>query len=320
MEGALKRVPLVNLEDFTKGTPAERERFVATYGESLRWFGFVRVDGHGVDDALVQRNYDLFRKFFELDLPAKRRCEVDRAGQRGYVGFGKEHAKDQALADLKEFWHVGRELPREHPLASVYPANVWPAELPELKSTALALFGSLERCANVLLEALAAYFRIEPDSFRHMTRDGNSILRAIHYPPLAPHHDPRAVRAAAHEDINIITLLCGATATGLELLTRDGEWLAVDGLPGQIVTDAGDMLARVTNEVIPSTTHRVVNPGDSANSSRFSLPFFVHPAPDVVLDCLPCCDTKDNPRRYPPVTGQAFLEQRLREIGLLKPS
>lgn len=318
MSDTLKKVPLVNLEHFVRGTPAERARFVETYGESLRWFGFVRVEGHGVEGGLVRRSFELFQQFFALGLGTKKQYEVDRAGQRGYVSFGKEHAKNQAVGDLKEFWHVGRELPPSHRLAWVYPANVWPAELPELKSVALGLFDALERCANVLLEALAAYFQLEPGAFRHMTRDGNSILRAIHYPPLSAHQDPRAVRAAAHEDINLITLLCEATASGLELLTREGEWLAVESLEGQIVTDAGDMLARVTNELIPSTTHRVVNPTDGANSSRFSLPFFVHPAPDVILDCLPCCDTPDNPRRYSPLTAQQFLEQRLREIGLLK--
>lgn len=315
---SLQSVPLVDLTDYTSGRPEKKSAFVKMLGEALRTFGFVRVKNHGVDPALIARTYEQVEVLFRLDQPLKDPYEVDKAGQRGYVSFGKEHARNQTLGDLKEFWHVGRELTAEHPLAAVYPPNVWPSEVPGLKAAALGVYDGLERSALVMLEALADYFGIARNSFEHMVRDGNSILRAIHYPPLLPGDDPRAVRAAAHEDINLITLLCEARGSGLEILTREGRWLAVDTLEGQIVVDAGDELARVTNGVIPSTTHRVVNPADGRNESRFSLPFFVHPQPDCVLECLPCCDTPQNPRKYAPITARAFLEQRLREIGLLK--
>jgi isopenicillin N synthase-like dioxygenase len=317
MSTRLTRVPLVDLDHYTRGTPAEREAFVQTFGDALKTFGFVRVKNHGVDPALIQETYRQFESLFRLPMPAKKRYEIDKAGQRGYVSFGKEHAKNQTVGDLKEFWHVGRELPPAH-LASRYPKNVWPDEIPALKPTSLAVFDGLERSSLVMLEALADYFNIARNSFEHMVLDGNSILRAIHYPPLFEDDDPRAVRAAAHEDINLITLLCEATTSGLEILTREGEWLAIESLEGQIVVDAGDALARVTNDVIPATTHRVVNPADGKNVSRFSLPFFVHPQPDCVLECLPCCITKENPKKYEPITAADFLEKRLREIGLLK--
>lgn len=318
MMQSLKTVPLVDLNEYTSADPEKKSAFVKIFGEALRTFGFVRVTGHGVDPGLIARTYEEFEKLFRLDMPLKKKYEVDRAGQRGYVSFGKEHAKNHAVGDLKEFWHVGRELPGDHPLARVYPPNVWPAETPGLKAAALGVYAGLEHAALVMLEALADYFAIPRNSFEHMVHDGNSILRAIHYPPLLPGDDPRAVRAAAHEDINLITLLCEARGSGLEILTREGQWLAVDTLEGQIVVDAGDALARVTNDVIPSTTHRVVNPADGRNESRFSLPFFVHPQPECVLECLPCCDTAEHPGKYEPITAAAFLEKRLREIGLLK--
>ena len=318
MKTNLESVPLVDLNEYTSGSPAVRSDFVKRFGEALRTFGFARVKNHGVEPALIARTYEGFQRLFLLDQPLKDKYELGNGGQRGYVSFGKEHAKNQKLGDLKEFWHVGRELPAGHRLESVYPANVWPSEVASLKADALAIYAALERAASVMLEALAEYFGIDRNSFEHMVTDGNSILRAIHYPPLLPGDDPRAVRAAAHEDINLITLLCEARGSGLEILTREGKWLPVDTLEGQIVVDAGDALARVTNDVIPSTTHRVVNPADGHNESRFSLPFFVHPQPDVVLECLPCCDTMEHPKKHPPITHQQFLEQRLREIGLLK--
>lgn len=314
----LKSVPLVDLEHYTAGSPEQKAAFVKRFGEALRTFGFVRVENHGVDPDLIAHTYEDFERLFRMPDEVKFKYEKDNAGQRGYVSFGKEHAKNQKLGDLKEFWHVGRELPPGHRLAKVYPPNVWPGEVPTLKANALALFAGLENSAIVMLEALAEYFGIARSSFEHMVTDGNSILRAIHYPPLLPGDDPNAVRAAAHEDINLITLLCEARGSGLEILTRDGKWLPIDTLEGQIVVDAGDALARVTNDVIPSTTHRVVNPSDGKNESRFSLPFFVHPQPDVVLECLACCDTLEHPKKHPPITHARFLEQRLREIGLKK--
>lgn len=315
---SLKSVPLVDLHDYTKGTPEKKAAFVNLLGEALRTFGFVRIRNHGVDQKEIERTYEQFERLFRLDTETKRKYEVDKAGQRGYVSFGKEHAKNQKVGDLKEFWHVGQEIASTHPLYPVYGPNVWPTELPDLKPASLAVFKGLERCALTLLGALADYFQIAHDTFDGMVQDGNSILRAIHYPPLMPGDDPTAVRAAAHEDINLITLLCEARGSGLEILTRDGKWLAVDTLEGEIVVDAGDALARITNDFIPSTTHRVVNPPGDNNVSRFSMPFFVHPQPGVVLDVLPCCVTPEKPKKYPPITAGDFLIQRLKEIGLVK--
>jgi isopenicillin N synthase-like dioxygenase len=253
-------------------------------------------------------------------LPAETKEQYGKVfgGQRGYTSFGKEHAKDAKVGDLKEFWHVGRELGPEQPATSDYPANVWPKEIESFQETNLELYRQLEDTARILMRALGDYFGLEDrEYFRKSIEGGNSILRAIHYPPLLPHHDPRAVRAAAHEDINMITILCEATSSGLEIQTHDGQWMAIDALEGQLVVDAGDMLSRLTNNVIPSTTHRVVNP-EGENTARYSLPFFVHPYSEFDITCLPQCDTPDNPAKYPPITAGEFLKQRLREIGLLK--
>ncbi len=312
---SLESVPVVELDRYHS---AARESFIRELGDSLRHFGFVRVKGHGVDPALVREAYALFERLFLLPPEVKEKYDCRNAGQRGFVGFGKERAKNQRVADLKEFWHVGRELPAGHRFAGLYPPNVWPSEIPELKTVTLRLYDALEKCAGTLMSALAQYLGSSPDVFEHVYKDGNSILRAINYPPLLPGDDPNAVRAAAHEDVNLLTLLCEATSSGLEILTRDGRWLAIDSLEGQIVADAGDMMALITNEVIPSTTHRVTNPPGERNSPRYSLPFFVHAAPDVLLEPLPSCIDSAHPRLHEPILARDFLEQRLRELGLKK--
>ncbi len=313
------RIPLLDLSHYSKGTPA-RAQFVRAFGEGLKEFGFVSIFNHGVDDALIRRTYAAAEKLFKLKPAAKDALEVKGGGgQRGYTAFGKEHAKNRKVGDMKEFFHVGRDLTAGHPRAAGYGGNVWPADLPEFKSSALQLFDALDGAASVLLRSLAEYFAAPIDTFSDMARDGNSILRIIHYPPLKDMFIPGAVRAAEHEDINLITLLCEGTSSGLEILTRQKEWIPVDTLKGQIVVDSGDMLSRVCNEVIPSTTHRVVNPPSAAEDTvRYSMPFFVHPYPDAVLGCLPQCESKENPRRYPDIRADAFLQQRLREIGLIK--
>ena len=240
-------------------------------------------------------------------------------GQRGYTSFGKEHAKNRKVGDLKEFWHVGRDLEEGNPRRSTYGKNEWPAELPEFKANTLALYNALDGAASVMLQALAEFFKMPRTTFSDMAKDGNSVLRIIHYPPLKDQFIPGAVRAAEHEDINLITLLCESTASGLELLTRQNEWLPIDSIRGQIIVDSGDMLSRITNEVIPSTTHRVVNPASSAEDTpRYSMPFFVHPYPDCMLRIFDECVTPQNPKRYPDITADNFLMQRLREIGLIK--
>jgi isopenicillin N synthase-like dioxygenase len=314
---AVKNIPTVDLNDYTSGGGASRSRLIETLGDGLQEFGFLNVEGHGIDSSLIRGTYDLWKRFFELPDAVKRKYAGVEGGARGYTPFGVEHAKDNPLPDLKEFWHVGQEPPAGHPFRNEYPANVWPAEIPEIQEPTLRLYSSLERVAENLLRALAEYFEMPRDSFSSMMDVGNSILRILHYPPVKPEYAP-AVRAAAHEDINLITLLCEATDSGLEILTREGEWMAVETGPGQIVVDAGDMLSRFTNEVIPATTHRVVNPAENAARDRFSMPFFVHPYSSCDLTIPERFTGPDNPPKYPPITAGQFLEQRLREIGLKK--
>jgi isopenicillin N synthase-like dioxygenase len=281
-------------------------------------FGFVRVRGHGVEAARVAAAYAAARDFFHLPEAVKAAYVVPGGGgERGYTPFGREHAKGAKVGDLKEFWHTGRELPGNHPLAAVYPPNLWPAEVPAFRADMLALYAALEHAAHVLLEALAEYLGEDPDTFGLMVENGNSILRALRYPPLGGGVPIEgAVRAAAHEDINFITLLVSSTGSGLELLTRDGRWLPVNAEPGEIIADVGDMMSRVTNGFLPSTTHRVVNP-DGQDDERFSLPFFVHPRPDTVLRVLPSCVGEGMPEPQPDITGYGFLLERLRELGLV---
>jgi isopenicillin N synthase-like dioxygenase len=312
---AVKNIPTVDLRDSTSGGAAARSRLIETVGGGLSDLGFLNVEGHGIDPALIRGTYELWQRFFALSAEVKRRYAGVEGGARGYTPFGVEHAKDHPLPDLKEFWHVGQEPPAGHPYRLEYPANVWPVEIPEIQEPTLRLYRGLERIAEDLLRALAEYFDLPRETFASMMTVGNSILRILHYPPVEPEHAP-AVRAAAHEDINLITLLCEATDSGLEILTREGEWLPVATGPGQIVVDAGDMLSRFTNEVVPATTHRVVNPAASAARDRYSMPFFVHPFSTCDLAITERFVTPDRPPKYPPITAGQFLEQRLREIGL----
>lgn len=308
-------IPVIDLHDFTHGTPAEQERFVRTWGDGLREFGFCTVDHHEVPLELVHRVFEVAQRFFTQPAELKRQYILQgTGGARGYTAFGKERAVGAKAHDLKEFWHVGQEDVGPE-LAKLYPRNVWPSEVPEFQSTMLEVYRSLERCASHLLQATALYLDMPRHYFADMAVHGNSVLRLIHYPPVPADAEPEAVRAAAHEDINLITLLCEATSGGLELLTRDGKWLPIKSLDGQIVADSGDMLQWATNAVIPSTTHRVVNPDPSVNEARYSMPFFVHPRPEVVLDPKPFV-TADRPAKYQPITAHEYLTQRLREIGL----
>jgi isopenicillin N synthase-like dioxygenase len=315
-----KRIAVLDLSHYTRGTPAERERFIRAWGEGLVEFGFVSIVNHGVDDALIRRTYADAERLFALPKEAKQRYVIPGGGgQRGYTPFGREHAKNRTVGDLKEFWHVGRDLPAGHTRRSVYGENVWPSEVATFRENSLALFDALDAAAAVMLQALAEFFGLPRTTFSDMARDGNSVLRIIHYPPLKDMFIPGGVRAAEHEDINLITLLCESTSSGLEILTRQKEWLAIDSLKGQIVVDSGDMLSRVTNEVIPSTTHRVVNPKTSNEDVvRYSMPFFVHPWPDCSLAIPDAFVTPDRPKKYPAITADEFLRQRLREIGLIK--
>jgi isopenicillin N synthase-like dioxygenase len=313
MARKFNRVPELSLKAFTHGSPNERSEFIDALMEGFQYFGFIILKDHAVSRELLARAYEMSRAFFALPVEEKNRFIAGVDGQRGYTPFGKEHAKNSKVGDLKEFWHVGREFPASSPLAKTYPMNVWPERPAAFRETFVALYQALEEAGFSMLEALAPSLSAPDNYFRKMATDGNSILRLLHYPPVSKDADPNAVRAAAHEDINLITILVAAEGGGLELLDRDGEWLPVDTDPDNLIVDAGDMLARVTNDVIPATTHRVVNP-KGPNVSRYSMPFFMHPHSDAVLECIPSC--KGSGAKYPPITADAFLKQRLREIGL----
>ena len=308
-------VPVIDLRDFE----SSKERFVQELGDAIRNFGFVRVKGHRVDTSITEPAYQKAREFFALPEEEKLKYKIPGgAGQRGYTPYLAESAKDSDLPDLKEFWHVGRELPKEHRLHSVYPENAWPDEIEGFRAAYLELYDSLERCSNILLRGLALYLNQEEDIFTSVTDEGNTILRSLYYPAFKDREIvPGAVRAAAHEDINFITLLITSTSSGLQLLTRDGEWLDVDAEPGEIVADSGDMLSRVTNGILPATTHRVINP-DSDSSERYSMPFFVHPRPQSILSVLDNCKGEGFPDPSPDITGIDFLNERLAELGLNK--
>lgn len=306
-------VPELRLSDYTTGTRDMRRQFVDELWHGFKHFGFVILTEHNVPIDVLNDAYDLAREFFDLPLEEKCALISGVGGQRGYTPFGIEHAKTSSVPDLKEFWHVGRDFPPGTPLSDTYPPNLWPDRPAGFRDAFLALFDGLEESGQVMLEALTPKFDVPETFFREMTTDGNSILRLLHYPPVPEGADPRAVRAAAHEDINLITILVAANGAGLELLDRNGDWLAINTAPENLIVDAGDMLARLSNDVIPATTHRVVNP-DGPNLSRYSMPFFMHPHPSVTLTCLESCI--GDGAKYPDISAEAFLEQRLKEIGL----
>ncbi len=303
-----RAVPLLSLADGVS------DDFARLLGRSFREFGFAMVTGHGVDDALVTRGWAVTRELFAMPLEAREACALPQGGgQRGYTGFGVEIAKGGDRPDLKEFWHVGRDGAEQ---GGALPDNVWPAGLSGFRDTMLALYAALERTGNALLSAIAIDLGLPRDWFDDRVAGGDSILRLLHYPPLAP--GVTGLRAAPHEDINLITLLLGAEERGLQIRARDGSWIDIAPPPGALVVNVGDMLQRLTNHVLPSTSHRVTNPeGEAGRRSRYSMPFFLHLRGDVVIDALPQCVTADNPRRDPPITAGEYLAERLREIGLV---
>jgi isopenicillin N synthase-like dioxygenase len=310
-----KRVPELSLRAYTEGEPTDQKDFVSQLFSGVKEYGFIILKDHPIHVDLLDQAYSLSQQLF--DLPEDRKMQLvtpEGGGQRGYTPFGKEHAKDQSVPDLKEFWHVGRELPVSHKYGQQYPRNIWVDELESFRETFLKMYEALDYCGDIILEALTEPLELESDYFKNMTSDGNSILRLLHYPPIPEGVDPRCVRAAAHEDINLITILVSASASGLELLDRDGQWLPIETDPNNLIVDSGDMLSRITNEVIPATTHRVVNP-EGANTSRYSMPYFIHPNPEAMLSCLPSC--KGEGAKYPDIMAQDFLMQRLKEIGLV---
>ncbi len=311
-------VETVHLAQFSEGSDRDRAEFVRVLGDSLRDTGFVKVSGHKVTPERVRAAYADVKAFFDLPEATKRQYLVPgTGGARGFTAFGEEHAKDNPVGDLKEFWHVGQDNPPGGRFEGGLFPNLWPAEVPTFKGSILGLYQDLEACAGTLLEAIALYLGLPQRHLADMIVGGNSILRLIHYPALKDRFIEGGVRSAAHEDINLITLLPAATESGLQLLDRDGTWHAVDGLEGEIVADAGDMLSRHVNLKIPSTTHRVVNPS-SPDSVRYSMPFFCHPRPEVMLDCPAELLAPGERKLFEPITAHDFLMQRLREIGLIK--
>ncbi len=310
-------VQCVDLSDRLSGDAERRRRFDQTLRDGLLETGFIRVIGHGIADDLVERAHASFARFFALDYSQRMLCAGVAGGQRGYTPYGVEHARNHSRPDQKEFFHVGQTLAEPSPLCGRYPENVWPADMPELREAALALYCALESAAITLLEAIAEGFDLPVQTFSSMLSEGNSILRAVHYPPVNEDTDPEAFRAAPHEDINLITLLCNATDEGLEILARDGEWCAVEAHAGEIVADAGDMLSRTTNGRIPATTHRVVALGQAARRHRYALPFFAHPRPECDLSVIPAFVAPGEAPRHAPIDAGTFLDERLREIGLI---
>ncbi|MBX3696552.1 MAG: 2-oxoglutarate and iron-dependent oxygenase domain-containing protein [Dokdonella sp.] len=311
----MKHVPTLDIRRYE----SDRAAFVAELGAAYREFGFCCISGHGIPKASIDAAYDVFQRFFALPEETKLKYhQPGTGGARGYTPFGIETAKDSAHPDLKEFWHIGREIPRDSKYAAVMPANVWPAEIDGFREHGYGLYEALDALGTRVLRALALHIDLAEDFFEDKTCFGNSILRPIHYPPITADDIPN-VRAGAHEDINFITLLVGASAEGLEVLTRDGQWLPITTEGDAIVVNIGDMLQRLTNHVYPSTTHRVINPqNENARKPRYSVPFFLHPNPDVVLDVLPSCVSDANPSRYPtPITSHEYLLERLREIKLI---
>ncbi len=309
------RIPPLSLAD----EAADPDAFAAALGASFETFGFAVVSDHGVPADLIARAWDVTARFFALPEETKRRHFFPGGGgARGYTPFRTEIAKGATHVDLKEFWHVGRELAQGHRFESRMAPNVWPDEPAGFRETFVDLFAALDAAGDRLLSAIARHLGLAPDWFDHAVRDGNSVLRLLHYPPVPA--GAAEVRAGAHEDINLITLLLGAEEAGLQLLTREGEWLPIEPPAGAMVVNVGDMLQRLTNHVLPSTTHRVVNPPpERRGHSRYSMPFFLHPAPDFVIETLPATITAATPNRYPvPITAHDYLHERLVEIGLVK--
>lgn len=308
---AFEALPALSMRD----RRADPQAFAKAMGESYARFGFAVVRDHGLDPALIERALAATKALFALPDEVKRRYHIQGgAGQRGYIPFGVEAAKGAAKVDLKEFWHVGRELPESHRYRAFMPDNLWPEETATFRGDVYALYKALDALGLELLESIALFLDLPPKFFEQPVRDGNSVLRLLHYPPTPPR--PEGVRAEAHEDINVITLLLGAEEAGLQLLTTEGEWLDVSPPEGSLVVNVGDMLQRLTNGKLRSTTHRVINPApERAHLPRYSIPFFLHFAPDYLIETLPSCVDAEHPA-LPPITAQDFLYERLREIRL----
>lgn len=301
-----------------KDAESDPDRFAQRLGRSFEDYGFAIIADHGIPDALIERAEEKAKAFFALPEAVKRKYLIEGGGgARGYTPFGIETAKGAKAHDLKEFWHVGRDLPSGHPFRDHMPDNLWPAEVPSFKDTFQELYATFDRTGLKILKAIARYLAIDENYFEDAVRDGNSVLRALHYPPQT---EPTGehIRAGAHEDINAITLLLGAEEAGLELLTRDGRWIPVSPKAGELVINIGDMLQRLTNGVLRSTSHRVVNPApDRASHARYSMPFFLHFRSDFLIEALPQTVPAGEQPKWPPITADDYLQERLREIKLV---
>lgn len=316
------QIPSLDLADFIGGDPGKKKKFVDDLGAAYNTIGFVAIRNHFLKEEVSVQLYGAIKKFFGLPDEVKKKYEkAGLAGQRGYIGKGKEHAKGRNTGDLKEFYHVGQNVEDNDPIQKEYPDNIWPDEVPVFEKISLEVFRSLEKTGVEMLRAIALYLGLKENYFDAKVRHGNSILRPIHYYPIEnPEAVPAdAVRAAEHGDINLITLLMGASADGLQVLRRDGKWIPITALPDQLVVNVGDMLERLTNKKLKSTIHRVVNPPRQLmNMPRYSIPFFMHPRSEMSLAALSGCVTTDQPKLWDDITAGEFLDQRLKEIGLKK--
>lgn len=315
----MNNIPSVDLSDFTSKDPQRKEKFVNEIGRAYEEIGFVSLKNHFLSDDLVDELYKEVKSFFDLSLEEKEKYEIEGlGGQRGYISFGKEHAKGKKEGDLKEFWHFGQEPSEDANLIEDYPKNIHVEELIDFNKTGMEAYRMIEKTGIYVLRALALYIGLEEHYFDHWASNGNSILRPIHYPPIT--QEPKgAVRAGAHGDINLITLLMGASSGGLQVLRKDGEWIDAISAEDELVINVGDMLERLTNNKLKSTIHRVANPPkEQWANPRYSIPFFLHPRSEMKLDCLEECIDEDNPKHYEDITAGDFLHQRLVEIGLIK--
>jgi isopenicillin N synthase-like dioxygenase len=315
----MKNIPSVDLSDFLSGDAARKQKFIKEIGEAYEEIGFVALRGHFLSDELTENLYKEVKNFFDLPDEIKQSYEIEGiGGQRGYTSFGKESAKGKKEGDLKEFWHFGQKVENNEALKAEYPKNVIVKEIPNFNSVGMESYKMLEKTAIYVLRALALYIGLDEMYFDKYVINGNSILRPIYYPPIIG--EPKgAVRAAAHGDINLITLLMGASSAGLEVQNKKGEWIPVTSLPEQLVVNVGDMLERLTNNKLRSTIHRVVNPPrEDWGKPRYSIPFFTHPISEMKLNCLPECIDELRPKVYDDITAGEFLNERLRELGLIK--
>lgn len=315
----MSAIPSVNLQDFVSDNPERKQKFINEIGAAFENIGFVALSGHFLSDQLVEDLYEEIKKFFNLPQEVKDSYEIEGiGGQRGYTSFGKEHAKGKKEGDLKEFWHFGQYVEDNPILEKEYPANVEVKELPNFNVIGKETYKMLEKTAQYVLRALALHLGLDEYYFDDFIKNGNSILRPIHYPPITT--EPKnAVRAAAHGDINLITLLMGAHGKGLQVQNHEGDWVDAIAKPEELMINVGDMLSRLSNNKLKSTIHQVVNPPKELwGTSRYSIPFFMHPVSEMPLNCLENCIDEEHPKQFEDITAGEFLHERLIELGLIK--